>query len=99
MEKIVLCEPLRTAVGGFGGTLKDTSTAELGSTVVKEIITRTGIDPKEIEAMKQGLMTSECNPAVHRIRHVMRKLNFNSNNGGQLIVALVARSDLSSLRR
>ncbi len=49
MKKIVLTEPLRTAIGSFGGALKDSSTAELGSTVVKEILNRTAIDPREID--------------------------------------------------
>jgi acetyl-CoA C-acetyltransferase len=49
MKKVVICEPMRTAIGSFGGVLKDTSTAELGSTVVKEILSRTGIDPKLVD--------------------------------------------------
>lgn len=58
MQKVVICEPLRTAIGSFGGTLKDTSTAELGSTVVKEILSRTGIDPKEIDDCIMGNILS-----------------------------------------
>ncbi len=58
MQKVVICEPLRTAVGSFGGTLKNTSTAELGSTVVKEILSRTGIDPKEIDDCIMGNILS-----------------------------------------
>jgi len=49
MRKIVICEPLRTAIGSFGGMLKDTSTAKLGAAVVKEILAKTGIDPKQID--------------------------------------------------
>ncbi len=49
MQKVVISEPLRTAIGAFGGTLKDTSATTLGSTVIKEILDRTGIDPKEID--------------------------------------------------
>jgi len=58
MKKIVISEPLRTAIGSFGGTLKDTSTAKLGSAVVKEIIIRTGIDPKEIDDCIMGNILS-----------------------------------------
>ena len=54
MQKVVISEPLRTAIGAFGGTLKDTSPVELGSIVVKEILDRTGIDPKEIEDCIMG---------------------------------------------
>ena len=49
MEKIVLCEPLRTAVGGFGGTLKDLTSVQLGTAVVKEIINKSSIDPSVID--------------------------------------------------
>ncbi len=49
MQKVVICEPLRTAIGAFGGTLKDISAPSLGATVVKEIMGRAGIDPKEID--------------------------------------------------
>lgn len=49
MQKVVICEPLRTAIGAFGGTLKDISAPSLGATVVKEIMARTGIDPKQID--------------------------------------------------
>ncbi len=58
MQKVVICEPLRTAIGSFGGTLKDTSTAELGSTVVKEILARTQIDPKLIDDCIMGNILS-----------------------------------------
>jgi acetyl-CoA C-acetyltransferase len=54
MQKVVLSEPLRTAIGAFGGTLKDTSSAKLGAAVVKEILDRTGIDPKEIDDCIMG---------------------------------------------
>jgi acetyl-CoA C-acetyltransferase len=54
MQKVVLSEPLRTAIGAFGGTLKDTNSAKLGAAVVKEILDRTGIDPKEIDDCIMG---------------------------------------------
>ena len=58
MQKVVIAEPLRTAIGSFGGTLKDTSTAELGATVVKEILKRSQIDPKEIDDCIMGNILS-----------------------------------------
>ncbi|MGH7901790.1 MAG: acetyl-CoA C-acetyltransferase [Thermodesulfobacteriota bacterium] len=54
MQKVVICEPLRTAIGAFGGALKDISATNLGATVVKEILGRTGIDPKQIEDCIMG---------------------------------------------
>jgi acetyl-CoA C-acetyltransferase len=52
--KVVLSEPLRTAIGTFGGTLQDTPAVELGVTVVKEILSRTGIDPTHIDEVVTG---------------------------------------------
>ena len=49
MEKVVLSQPLRTAIGTFGGALKDVSAIDLGTTVVKEIINRSKLDPGEID--------------------------------------------------
>ena len=54
MEKIVLSEPLRTAIGTFGGTLKDVSAVDLGTTVVKEIINRTSVPPEQIDDCVMG---------------------------------------------
>ena len=54
MEKVVLCEPLRTAIGTFGGSLKDISAVDLGTFVVKEIINKTLIDPEEIDDCVMG---------------------------------------------
>ena len=36
MRDAVVCEPLRTPVGGYGGTLKDVTAATLGAAVLKE---------------------------------------------------------------
>jgi acetyl-CoA C-acetyltransferase len=58
MQKVVLCEPLRTAIGTFGGTLKDFPATTLGSIVVKEILSRTNIDPKEIDDCIMGNILS-----------------------------------------
>ena len=54
MEKTVLCSPLRTAIGAFGGTLRDISAVELGTTVVREILSRTAVSPREIDDCVMG---------------------------------------------
>ena len=54
MEKVVLSEPLRTAIGTFGGTLKDVSAVDLGTTVVKEIVNRTSVPPEQIDDCVMG---------------------------------------------
>ena len=45
MDRIVLCHPLRSAIGKFGGTLKDTSAVSLGSAVIKRILSSSALDP------------------------------------------------------
>lgn len=54
MEKTVLCSPLRTAVGAFGGALKDVSAVELGTAVVREILSKTAVSPQEIDDCVMG---------------------------------------------
>ncbi len=54
MEKVVISNPVRTAIGGFGGTLKDIPAVDLGVKVVNEIVSRSGIDPKEVDDCIMG---------------------------------------------
>ncbi|HUN34365.1 MAG TPA: acetyl-CoA C-acetyltransferase [Trebonia sp.] len=58
MQDAVICEPLRTAVGRYGGALKDVTPTELGATVLKALITRTGIDPSIVDDVIFG----QCYP-------------------------------------
>jgi acetyl-CoA C-acetyltransferase len=41
----VICEPLRTPVGVFGGALRDVLAHTLASTVITALLARTGLDP------------------------------------------------------
>jgi len=58
MRDAVICEPLRTAIGRYGGSLRDVPAADLASTVVKELVRRTGIAPDDIDDMIFG----QCYP-------------------------------------
>ena len=42
---VVLCHPVRTAIGTFNGTLKDIPATELGAIVVRETLRRAALDP------------------------------------------------------
>ena len=44
----VLCYPVRTAIGSFNGTLKDTPAAELGAIVVRQTLQRSELDPARV---------------------------------------------------
>jgi len=52
--EIVISTPLRTAIGTFGGSLKDVSAVDLGTTVAKEVISRSGIDAEQIDQVIVG---------------------------------------------
>lgn len=49
MRRACIVSPVRTAVGGFGGTLRTVPVEELAATVVRAILERTGIAPEAIE--------------------------------------------------
>ena len=36
-REIVICSPVRTAIGTYNGTLKDTPAVELGATAIKAL--------------------------------------------------------------
>jgi acetyl-CoA C-acetyltransferase len=52
--EIVISTPLRTAIGTFGGSLKDVPAVDLGTAVAKEVISRSGIDAENIEQVIVG---------------------------------------------
>jgi acetyl-CoA C-acetyltransferase len=54
MKDVVIVSACRTAVGAFGGSLKDLNAATLGSIVMKEAVKRAGIDPATIDDVRFG---------------------------------------------
>jgi acetyl-CoA C-acetyltransferase len=56
----VICEPLRTPVGGFGGSLRDVPAQDLASTVIRALMERTGISPESVEDVLLG----HCYPTM-----------------------------------
>ena len=54
MKKAVIVSACRTAIGSFGGTLKDVPAAELGALVVKEAVSRAGIKPEQVDEVIFG---------------------------------------------
>lgn len=51
---IVICNPVRSAIGSFGGTLKDVSSADLGAHAVAATLRRSGLDPARVDAVILG---------------------------------------------
>jgi len=64
----VICEPLRTAVGGFGGAFRDVPPADLAATVIRELLRRTSLPALEIDdvLLGQGYPNGEA-PAIGRV--------------------------------
>ena len=68
MRRVAIVSPVRTAVGNFGGTLRDVSAADLASTVIKEALDRSGVDPAKVDdvILGHGYPSGE-NPAIGRL--------------------------------
>jgi 3-oxoadipyl-CoA thiolase len=49
-----IIEALRTPVGRYGGALKDVRPDDLAALVIKELVARTGVDPRRIEDVILG---------------------------------------------
>lgn len=68
MPEAVICEPLRTPVGRFGGVFRDVQVTHLASTVIAALLDRTGLDPEEVDdvILGQGYPSGEA-PALGRV--------------------------------
>ncbi len=54
MEPVYIVSGARTAIGDFGGALKDVPAAELGRVVITEAIKRAGITPDKVQHVVMG---------------------------------------------
>ena len=68
MRRVAIVSPVRTAVGNFGGTLKDVPAEELACTVIKETLERSELDPTKVDdvILGHGYPSGE-NPAIGRL--------------------------------
>ncbi|MBT99069.1 MAG: acetyl-CoA C-acyltransferase [Dehalococcoidia bacterium] len=68
MRRVAIVSPVRTAVGNFGGALRDVPAEELASTVIKETLDRSGLDPAKVDdvILGHGYPSGE-NPAIGRL--------------------------------
>jgi acetyl-CoA C-acetyltransferase len=60
MRDAVICEPVRTPVGGFGGSLRDVPAHVLASTVIRALVERTGLAPEAVDDVLLG----HCYPTM-----------------------------------
>ena len=54
MKDLYVVNCCRTAIGSFGGALKNTSATEMGAIVAKEVMKRAGVNPADIDEVMFG---------------------------------------------
>ena len=54
MKEIYVVNCCRTAIGSFGGSLKDTPATDLGGLVIKEALNRAGVKPEQVDEVMFG---------------------------------------------
>lgn len=64
LSEVVICEPLRTPIGRFGGVFKTVRPVDLASAVIRELVARTGIDGELVDdvILGQGYPSAEAAP-------------------------------------
>lgn len=60
MRDVVIVEPVRTAVGGFGGAFKGVHAHELGAAVVEGLMARTGLAKDKVD----DVIFAQCYPSM-----------------------------------
>jgi acetyl-CoA C-acetyltransferase len=68
MREAVICEPVRTPIGRFGGALKTVPPVELAATVIRALLERTGLPGEAVDEVVLGhcYPTSDA-PAIGRV--------------------------------
>jgi acetyl-CoA C-acetyltransferase len=65
-RSVVFAEPVRTAIGTFGGSLKDVPAPTLGALTINAAVSRAGLRPNEVEIVVMGNVVqagTKMNPA------------------------------------
>ena len=71
-RSVIFAEPVRTALGAFGGSLKEVPAPQLGATVIKAALARAGVKPEEIDTAVMGNVVQagvKMNPARQAAVH------------------------------
>ncbi|AYD40198.1 acetyl-CoA C-acetyltransferase [Clostridium fermenticellae] len=54
MKEVVIASAVRTAIGKFGGTLKDVSAVDMGAAVIKEALKRANVNSENVDEVIMG---------------------------------------------
>ena len=63
MKEVVIVSACRTAIGTFGGSLKESNAAVIASSAMKEAVNRAGIDPSIIDDVRFGCILEPIDAA------------------------------------
>ncbi len=79
-REVVVLSAVRSAIGGFAGSLSSLEPAELAGTVMKEAVHRSGVDPKQINYVTVGncIPTESRFPYVARVASIQAGLSMDS---------------------
>src|SRR5579863_4440362 len=70
--RVVLSTPIRTAIGTFGGSLKETPATELGATAIRAVLNRAKLDHAKVQTVVMGNVIqagNKMNPARQAAIH------------------------------
>ncbi|SCP99467.1 acetyl-CoA C-acetyltransferase [Anaerobium acetethylicum] len=80
MESIVIVSGARTAVGSFGGSLKDFQATDLGGFAIKEAVKRAGIKPEEVDEVVMGCVAQAAeNAFMARVASIKAGIPFEAS--------------------
>lgn len=71
-KQVVICSPVRTAIGTYGGTLKETPAVDLGAVVVRAALERAKLPPGDVDTVVMGNVIqagNKMNPARQAAIH------------------------------
>jgi acetyl-CoA C-acetyltransferase len=71
-HSVVFANPVRTAIGAFGGSLKDMPAPAVGAVAIEAAVARAGIRPEQMETVVMGNVVqagAKINPARQAAVH------------------------------
>jgi acetyl-CoA C-acetyltransferase len=106
-RSVVFAEPVRTAIGTFGGSLKDVPAPTLGSVAIAAAVTRANIRPDDVETVVMGNVVqagTKMNPARQAAVHAglpvatpALTVNRVCGSGAQAIVSAAQEISLGNI--
>ena len=93
-KEVVVLSAARSAVGSFAGSLSTIEPSELAATVMKDVIARSGVDPKQISYVTVG----NCIPTESRFAYVPRVASIQAGLATDSVAMQVNRLCSSGLQ-